>query len=95
MRKRRLRKSIERTWQKRAGVILAIFLITTTSGCASLPDSLNLAAPIRPVEPKLNFKDTGQHCLVDKELDELSTYILGVRKYEDTTEAIINSVNNP
>lgn len=93
MRKRKLRKSIERTWRKRAGVILATFLIT--SGCASLPDSLNLAAPIRPAEPKLNFKDTGQHCLKDEELDELSTYILGVRKYEDTTEAIINSVNNP
>lgn len=80
-------------WRKRVRVILAIFLIT--SGCATLPDSLNLAAPTRPVEPKLNFKDTGNHCLLDKELDDLSTYILGVRKYEDTTEAIINSVNNP
>ena len=76
-------------------VILAIFLITVTSGCATLPDSLNLAAPTRPVEPKLFFKDTGNHCLLDKELDDLSSYIISVRKYQDTTEAIINSVNNP
>jgi len=76
-------------------VILAIFLITATSGCATLPDSLNLAAPVRPVEPKLFFRDTGNHCLLDKELDDLSSYIIGVRKYQDTTEAIITSVNNP
>lgn len=93
MRKKRLQKNTGKTWRKRAGVILATFLIT--SGCVSLPDSLNLAAPIRPLEPKLNFTDKGQNCLKDRELDELSTYILGVRKYENTTEAIIHSVNNP
>jgi hypothetical protein len=60
-----------------------------------MPDSLNLAYPIRPAEPTLYFKDTGQHCLKDEELDELSTYILGVQKYQDTTEAIIDSVNSP
>ena len=66
-----------------------------SSGLQSALSSLNLAAPTRPLEPKLFFKDTGNHCLLDKELDDLSSYIIGVRKYQDTTEAIINSVNNP
>ena len=74
---------------------LAGFLITGISACSTLPDSLNLAYQMRPVEPKLFFKDTGQHCLKDEELDALSSYIIGVQKYQDTTEAIIRSVNNP
>ena len=50
---------------------------------------------MRPVEPKLSFQDTGQHCLKDEELDALSTYILGVQLYQDQTETLINAVNNP
>tara|TARA_R110000803_G_scaffold27196_5_gene63674 strand:+ start:3855 stop:4064 length:210 start_codon:yes stop_codon:yes gene_type:complete len=69
--------------------------MTGINACSTLPDSFNLAYPIRPVEPRLYFRDTGAHCLKDEELDELSTYILGVQKYQDTTEAILDSVNNP
>lgn len=95
MRKQNLKKSIRKNWQKRARVILAIFLITSISACSTLPDSLQLASPVRPVEPKLSFQNTGQHCLKDEELDALSTYILGVQLYQDQTEALINAVNNP
>ena len=60
-----------------------------------MPDSLQLASPVRPVEPQLNFQNTGQQSLQDEELDALSTYILGVQLYQDQTEALINAVNNP
>lgn len=90
-----MKKATSMRWREKVRVSLAIFLITAVTSCATLPDSLNLAAPTRPLEPRLFFKDTGNHCLLDKELDDLSSYIIGVRKYQDTTEAIINSVNNP
>jgi hypothetical protein len=91
-----LSNNIEQHWQRRTRVTLATFLagIAITS-CASLPDSLSLAYPIRASEPVLNFKNTGQHCLMDGEVDDLSTYILEVRRYQKTTEAIIDSVNSP
>lgn len=90
-----MKKNTGNAWRERAKVIFAIFLTVGISACSSMPDSLNLAYPIRPAEPKLYFKDTGQHCLKDEELDALSTYILGVHKYQETTEAIIDSVNKP
>ena len=72
---------------------LVLFLLLTTS-CQSFPgEGINVAYPLRPVEPELSFEDFGGHYIDDAELRSLGIFYIDSKAYFDATEAIIDAVN--
>ena len=72
---------------------LVLFLLLTTS-CQSFPgEGINIAYPLRPVEPELSFEDSGGHCIDEAELRRLGVFYIDSKAYFDKTEAIIDAVN--
>ena len=72
---------------------LVLFLLLTTS-CQSFPgEGINVAYPLRPLEPELSFEDFGGHCIDETELRSLGTFYIDSKAYFDATEAIIDAVN--
>ena len=73
---------------------LVLFLLLTSSACQSLPGgSLNIPYPERPVNPGLEFKNDGDHCVTDKEFRRLAAFYIDAKSYFDETELIIDAVN--
>ena len=62
--------------------------------CSTIPSGLEIPMTERVVEPSLNFQDEGQHCLDDSAVNDLARYVIDVRSYQETTEAIIYSLNS-
>ena len=72
---------------------LVLFLLLTTS-CQSFPgEGINVAYPLRPANPTLQFKDVGANCINDKELRRLGAFYIDSKAYFEATEAIIDAVN--
>ena len=72
---------------------LVLFSILTTS-CQSIPsEGMNIAYPLRPETPQLEFKNAGAHCINEKELKRLGGFYIDAMSYFDETEAIIDAVN--
>jgi len=72
---------------------LVLFLLLTTS-CQSFPgEGINIAYPLRPLDPELSFEDVGGHCIDEKELRSLGKFYIDSKAYFDATEAIIDAVN--
>ena len=74
-------------------IIPALFFILTTS-CQSIPsEGMNIAYPLRPETPKLEFKNAGANCINEKELRQLGSFYIDAMSYFDEPEAIIDEVN--
>jgi hypothetical protein len=54
---------------------------------------MNIAYPLRPATPKLEFKNVGANCINDSELKRLGGFYIDAMSYFDETEAIIDAVN--
>ena len=54
---------------------------------------MNIAYPLRPETPKLEFKNAGANCINEKELRQLGSFYIDAMSYFDETEAIIDAVN--
>lgn len=94
-RKSALKKSIAKHWQRKLKVTLATFFLSIAiTNCAGIPQGLSLALIPRVMEPNLGFTNEGEHCLTTHEVNALSDYFLGVRAYQELSEAAISAVNN-
>jgi len=72
---------------------LVLCLLLTTS-CQSFPgEGINVAYPLRPVDPELSFEDVGGHCIDEAELRRLGVFYIDSKAYFDVTEAILDAVN--
>jgi len=75
-------------------ITLAIFLLLISSGCSTVTGgSLNIAYPDRPPTPTAIFKDEGQHCISDEELNSIGEAFIETQRYIAETEGIIDAVN--
>ena len=72
---------------------LVLFLLLTTSWQSFPGEGINVAYPLRPLEPELSFEDFGGHCIDETELRSLGTFYIDSKAYFEATEAIIDAVN--
>jgi hypothetical protein len=74
-----------------SGIILASSL---TISCSTIPSGLELVHIDRVAEPKLSFQDTGEQCISTKEATSLAEYFINVRRYQDTSDSIVDALND-
>lgn len=77
------------------GLTFATFLMMVGGliSCSSMPSGMQLSYIDKIKEPKLNFKDSGDHCLSNDEVNGLAKYFIKVREYQELSNSMVDAIN--